>query len=185
VGVIAGSNFQPQPFACGTSYYFSRYNHCWGWATWRRAWKCFDEPMNSWPALRDAGWLHDLFPHPLEAEYWRRTFDEVHQRQVNSWAYAWTFSCWAQNLLTALPRVNLVTNIGIGQAATNTKGILPVQHLLPALEMPLPLTHPTTMARHGPADAFSQQHVFGRAKDPSLRGRLMRLLKKCRRLVPV
>ncbi len=182
VGAIAGDSYQPQPFACPSSYYFSRYPHCWGWATWRRAWKFFDESMMRWPPLRDAGWLHDLFPNPLEAEYWRQIFDLVSQREINSWAYVWTFSCWSQNLLTALPRVNLVNNIGVGSLATNTQDAHEVLHHAAIGAMQFPLVHPETMTRHGPADAFSQEFVFGRARDPSLRGRLLRLYKKCRRL---
>ena len=26
-------------------YYFSKYAHCWGWAT-KRAWRCYDNKMN-------------------------------------------------------------------------------------------------------------------------------------------
>ena len=33
VGVVASDNFQPQPFACDATCYFSRYAHCWGWAS--------------------------------------------------------------------------------------------------------------------------------------------------------
>ena len=43
-----------------TSYYFSRYPHCWGWATWRRAWKLMDPKMAKWPELRKEHWLADF-----------------------------------------------------------------------------------------------------------------------------
>ena len=37
VMAISGTCFHQQ-VPSGQSYYFSRYAHCWGWATWRRAW---------------------------------------------------------------------------------------------------------------------------------------------------
>ena len=36
VWCISGDNFQAGVWRGEGSYYFSRYNHCWGWATWRR-----------------------------------------------------------------------------------------------------------------------------------------------------
>ena len=42
------------------SYYFSKYVHIWGWATWRRAWKYYDIDMKSWPEIKEGGWLKDI-----------------------------------------------------------------------------------------------------------------------------
>src|SRR5262249_20722231 len=35
---ITGCNFQQDMKGYPYSYYFSKYHHVWGWATWRRAW---------------------------------------------------------------------------------------------------------------------------------------------------
>ena len=178
IGVITGDNFQPEGFACNASYYFSRYPHCWGWATWRRAWDQYDDEMSDWPAVRETSWLKDLFPHPLEELYWRKIFDETHAGQIQSWAYRWTYSCWRQNILTATPARNLVTNIGIGAAASNTRDAESGKHGLAVRSLKFPLVHPTDVIRDPQADAHAQQHAFGRAKDPSLQGRAARLLSK-------
>ena len=45
---ISGSNFLFGRRAVEVSYYFSRYPLCWGWATWRRAWRHFDFNMQTW-----------------------------------------------------------------------------------------------------------------------------------------
>ena len=37
VMMISGNNFQPSRRS-DASYYFSRWTHIWGWATWKRAW---------------------------------------------------------------------------------------------------------------------------------------------------
>lgn len=181
VGAITGDNFQPAGFDCSASYYFSRYPHCWGWATWRRAWKLYDDEMSDWPAIRESGWLEDLFSHPLESLYWRQIFDRTYNGEVQSWAYRWTYSCWRHGMLTATPSCNLVTNIGIGAAASNTRDAEQGKHGLAAHELRFPLLHPTNVVRSVSSDAHVQQRAFGRAKDRSLHGRLHRLLAKLTR----
>jgi hypothetical protein len=178
IGVVAGDNFQPQPFSCDASYYFSRYPHCWGWATWSRAWKFFDEPMTRWPALKAARWLDNLFPDPQHAQYWENIFDGVHRRKINSWAYAWVFACWTQNMLTVLPEKNLVNNVGTGDAATHTKDEIANMHNLAAGGITFPLRHPPMMIRDFRADDYSQRHVFGAAPPKTMLARAKRLLKK-------
>ncbi len=181
VGVITGDNFQPEGFTCNASYYFSRFPHCWGWATWRRAWELYDDKMSDWPAIRETGWLKDLFPHRLEELYWRKIFDETYRGKIQSWAYRWTYSCWRWQMLTATPAFNLVTNIGIGAAATNTRDAELGKHGLAAEALSFPLVHPANVLRNISADGYAQQHAFGQAKDRSLQGRLHRLIAKLTR----
>ncbi len=57
VMMISGDNFQMGRNRTPYSYYFSRFFHCWGWATWRRAWRHYDIDMELWPSLRDGSWL--------------------------------------------------------------------------------------------------------------------------------
>src|SRR6266480_8001684 len=61
VGMICGTNLAPRETATNdaASYYFSRYCYIWGWATWRRAWRCYDREMTEWPSLGKNGWLDD------------------------------------------------------------------------------------------------------------------------------
>ena len=42
---IGGTNFQFGKNRTNYSYYFSRYAHIWGWASWRRAWEYYDEKL--------------------------------------------------------------------------------------------------------------------------------------------
>ncbi|OUC08639.1 hemolytic protein HlpA-like protein, partial [Litorilinea aerophila] len=43
---ITGDNFQFGRSRTKYSYYFSRYFHSWGWATWRRAWQHYDDTLH-------------------------------------------------------------------------------------------------------------------------------------------
>src|SRR5262249_5875156 len=67
---IAGSNSQYGLHAGTSSYFFSRYPLIWGWATWRRAWRLYDEAMSRWPAVRTTSWLSDLLGDGDAARYW-------------------------------------------------------------------------------------------------------------------
>ena len=90
---ISGDNFQFGRKRGKASYYFSKYTHNSGWATWRRAWKYFDFSL-------------------LPAE------DREH-----IWDIQWRLSVEKQGGVSILPNKNLVTYIGIGPDATHTKTI--------------------------------------------------------------
>ena len=67
---ISGSNFQNGQWR-GDDYYFSRYNHCWGWASWRCCWQHYDSDLNPRPSP-DSGLLGAIFDDFVEqplAEY--------------------------------------------------------------------------------------------------------------------
>ena len=49
--MISGNNFQNGIKRGGASYYFSKFIHIWGWATWGRAWKFYDINLTDNPTL--------------------------------------------------------------------------------------------------------------------------------------
>lgn len=162
VMMISGDSFQLGRRRTSYSYYFSRYAHIWGWATWRRAWRCYDHGMHVWPEVRDAGWLHDLFPgSPGAVNYWTRIFEDTYLDRNQSWAYRWVFCCFANSGLVILPSVNLVSNIGFDTQATHTTASANRLASLPIEEMEYPLQHPPFVIRDVIADDFTQSAVFG------------------------
>ncbi|MFM6024920.1 MAG: glycosyltransferase family 2 protein, partial [Dolichospermum sp.] len=58
--LVCGQNLQFGQQRRNYSYYFSRYSHCWGWATWKSAWQYYDDTMELWPQVRDENWLFDI-----------------------------------------------------------------------------------------------------------------------------
>ena len=121
VSIVTGNNFQNSKWRGDASYYFSKYNHCWGWASWRRSWKHYQGDINFWPKWKSSdAWKKYKF-NKIERKYWENIFDRCYAGQIDSWAYPWTASIWYKNSLTATPNVNLVTNIGFEEGATHTK----------------------------------------------------------------
>jgi len=179
--MVSGDNFQRGRRVTQYSYYYSRYAHIWGWATWRRAWRHYDHEMRKWPELRDGGWLQELLGDRRAARYWSGIFEETYRNRNTSWAYRWQFCVWARNGLTVLPSVNLVSNIGFGEFATHTRQAQNPLAALPVEAMALPLGHPPLLMRDERADAFTQSSIF--SPPPLARrisGRLRRMFARWR-----
>lgn len=121
IAQISGCNFQFGLRRNDDSYYFSKYSHVWGWASWRDRWQsCYDVEISNWPKIRDEGWLIDMLCSKTEKAHWKNIFEDVHKGNINTWDYQWQFACWLQGRLTVLPNLNLISNIGFGIEATHT-----------------------------------------------------------------
>lgn len=166
IGVVSGNNFQPATWSSGNSYYFSRYPHCWGWATWSRAWQKLDRDMSCWPSLRESDWLKSLFQNRCDQWYWRNMFDETLTGRINSWAVRWVLTCWTEGLLTVLPDKNLVTNVGFGADSVNNL-VEDKRAMVPSESIDFPMQHPDLVIRNTQADDHTQKTFF-------LRGSLQR-----------
>lgn len=161
IGSISGSNFHFGHKHGNASYYFSRYSHTWGWATWRRAWKQFDSEVEIWPRLRKENFLKRIFDNRLDRFYWQLIFDGVHSLEIDSaWDYQWTLMMWSKEMLAIIPNRNLVKNIGFGGSdATHTK----LRDRFSDMEikpMIFPLIHPQKVVRNKRADELIQRQNY-------------------------
>lgn len=160
IAQISGVNFQFGRRRSEYSYYFSRYNHIWGWASWRRAWRSYDVKISSWPELRRGEWLETWIGDKRVGEYWRDIFDRVSSGEIDTWDYQWTFACWRRGALTILPEANLISNIGFGSDATHLSSVNEFARMdLRALQFPL--RHPPCIERNSGADAFTDRRHYG------------------------
>ena len=155
---ITGNNFQNNKWRGDSSYYFSKYNHCWGWATWRRAWKHYDGNISFWSEWKKSESWHEDF-NKAERKYWAKIFNKVHKNQIDSWAYPWTASVWNKKGLTATPNVNLVKNIGFGEFATHTKNNYRNKFNIPSNSLKI-LKHPKNICKNKEADEWTFDHHF-------------------------
>lgn len=159
---ISGNNFQFGRKRTEYSYYFSRYPHCWGWATWRRAWQHYDDQMESWPNIRDLSLLNSILEEEQAVKRWSSLFESCYsEKMTTSWAYRFTFACWVQNGLTILPEINLVSNIGFSQDASHTNSLDSPLSNIKAEAMTFPLRHPPFVIRNVEADLFTEENIFG------------------------
>lgn len=158
IGMVSGDNFQGGVRYTGDSYYFSKYYHVWGWATWKNRWTgYYDADMKKWPAVRNSSWLSNVLGTKSESLAWKKKFEKVFSGKIDTWDYQWVFTNWLQGRLCILPSLNLISNIGFTADATHTK----VSNSLDNIEryvMPFPLKHPQIVTINTIADRKSQ-HV--------------------------
>jgi len=157
---ISGDNFQFGRRRTADSYYFSRYNHCWGWASWRRAWRYYDVEMSLWSTVKQGNWLQDMLQDDRAIQYWTELFEAVSSDRLDTWDYQWTFACWIQSGLTVLPNVNLVSNIGFHLESTHAKDASSRFASIATKALQCPLKHPLFVVRDALADGLTQQNVF-------------------------
>ena len=172
VAQISGANNQKGRRRGTHSYFFSRYNNVWGWASWRRAFALYDVDMGRWPELRDSHWLASVLGDRRMEHYWTQQFQAVYDGRIDTWDYQWIYSTWLHSMVSLVPNRNLVKNIGFGPGASHT----PVQDpfasdRLEAIDFPL--DHPSSVASDPRADRFTERFEF---TDPLLT-RMRRAIK--------
>ncbi len=159
ISIISGDNFQFGRRRTSYSYYFSRYNHIWGWASWRRFWRHYDVNIKLWPEIRDGGWLNDFLGNKESVHFWTRIFENVYEGKVDTWDYQLVFAAWVQGCLSIISNVNLVSNIGYGPDATRTAGESKFANMKtePAT---FPILHPPYIMRDSVADGITEKDQF-------------------------
>lgn len=164
IGMISGDNLQFGSRRNNDSYYFSRYVHIWGWASWRDRWQgSYDVQLKKWPEVRDGDWLEDIVRNKKEALIWKKIFERIFNNEIDTWDYQWVFANWVQGRLSIVPNVNLISNIGFSRAdATHTTGDGDEAEL-PIYPISFPLNHPIVITANLKADEFEYKKLIKRS----------------------
>ena len=157
--LISGDNYQFGRQRSKDSYYFSRYCHIWGWATWRRSWRHYDATISKWPLIKEGRWLQDILGDRNAFCYWTGIMDMVYEGKIDTWDYQLNLCSWLRNALNIMPNVNMVSNIGFGADATHDKNESPLSNMAVS-EMVFPLIHPDSTIRDSIADAYTEAMQF-------------------------
>jgi hypothetical protein len=161
---INGNNFQSGKRETEYSYHFSKYCSCWGWASWRRAWKHYDYQMKTWPLFKKAGMMKMICPDLIEQCFWANLFDSMYENpgEIDTWDHQWKYACWSQNGLAIMPNVNLVANIGLGRPdASHTIGHNPLLAKLSKSQEMWEIKHPPFVVRQRDADTYIFDYFVG------------------------
>jgi hypothetical protein len=160
IGVISGTNYTNRWAQLPPSYYFSRYTHVWGWATWRRSWALYDFDLTELGAARASRVLETVLEHEALARFWYEIFDRVKSGAVDTWDYQLCFTGFVNSWLNIIPSTNLISNIGIGPEATHTTSSNGFENL-PIGTLQLPLQHPQFKIRCRLNDDLTERHAYG------------------------
>ena len=142
IGHIGGNCFLPGVVKNGLSYDFCSVTHIWGWATWRRVWKKVNVDFPFWQQEKER--RADLFCNKWEEIYFTSFISDAltHKNGLNPWAVFYYFSLRLQHQLSIYPAVNLVTNIGLGDANATHTTKANKKLYVPSLHVEFPLKHP-------------------------------------------
>ena len=130
--MISGNNYTEKNNYTADSYFFSKYGHIWGWATWKRVWVKYDYEMKDWPNLVKTNNLKSIFKNKLELNFMKKYFDRIYNiEEKGTWDHQWFFCRIKEYGLSIIPSYNLVTNIGFFGVHTDKKSSV---HLIPINE---------------------------------------------------
>jgi len=157
---INGSNFQNDAIRGDGSYYFSRYSHSWGWATWRRAWQKYESKLKTFPEFTRSGSLDNIVQKPAENKFWLSFFKKIYEGKFPFWDSRWTYSIWSSGGTCITPNQNLIDNIGWGSDATHTgkEKLLRNRPVAPMAR----IVHPSKMKTDEDADEYTFYNYYYR-----------------------
>lgn len=141
IWMISGDNFTPLPENIRVSkpdYYYTKYSHIYGWASWKSRWAKIDRNMTTWEQAKKQKIFSLYFRNNKEAQYWENVFEKLYtQIEIKRiWDFLFVYARIINNALGIVPKQNLVTNIGV-TGSHNKKGNSARSHNYPTFESDL------------------------------------------------
>ncbi len=178
IGMVSGDNFQLGRRRNDDSYYFSRYVHIWGWATWRDRWQMsYDVELKKWPLVRDGNWLEDIVGCKRESFDWAEVYQRVYDNQIDTWDYQWVFANWVERRQSIVPSANLISNIGFARADATHTTMFTEEANMPTVAMKYPLVHPYFMVNNQMADQFEYRRFINKSIYRRIYNKFKRIIK--------
>lgn len=142
VGMVGGHNLTYGRYMDDFSYGFSAIGHIWGWASWRRAWDKYEYNLSKRYNFKEYKLhLSKIYKSHTQRWFWERIYKNVEKGIYNTWDYQWVISNICNEMLCAVPYVQLTKNIGFTEDATHTSSASTDELNVVTQEI-LPLRHP-------------------------------------------
>lgn len=142
------------------SYYFSKFNHIWGWASWANRWKSYDVNIGLYLDFKKNNLIKNITENKILQEFWLNNFTSVSQKKIDTWDYQWYFATWVNSGISIIPTKNLISNIGFGHEATHTSDENNKLSKIKTNEIDLPLTHPNILMPNIIYDEYNAKYLF-------------------------
>ena len=161
VKFITGNNFQnPKKMEISEDYYFSKYSHIWGWATWKKTWLDVNRNDTFWKKKIFDSNFEMMKSSTKEKKYWKNMYTGVLNNKLNSWAIYLLFSIWKNKGVTVTPKINLIKNLGLS-SGTNTKN-LDIKLDISNKSLNKPLKHPKIIKVNLKKDLYVFNTVYSK-----------------------
>lgn len=100
-------------------YFFSKYPHFMGWATWKNRWqKYYDPNIRDWPKNKRF-FLDKTNLKKGEKRFFKFYLDKIYKdKKLSVWDTQWAYYNLLYDLKTIVPGMNLIKNVGFHNAPT-------------------------------------------------------------------
>jgi GR25 family glycosyltransferase involved in LPS biosynthesis len=142
------------------SYYFSYFNHIWGWAGWSNKWKYYDINVSLFNEFKKNNFIENITKNNLIQSFWLNNFNSVHKKRIDTWDYQWYFTIWSNGGRAIIPTINLVSNLGFGPEATHTSNSDDKLSAMTKNEINLNLLHPKILMPNVIYDKYNSNFLF-------------------------
>ncbi|MBE6446202.1 MAG: hypothetical protein E7021_02200 [Alphaproteobacteria bacterium] len=106
---ITGYGYYQDPKATET-YYFSKIQHCWGWASWADRWKYFSLDLSGW----DDENIKKFSRNKAVQKKMKGILKVLRESNPKeTWAWPWSFWIVANDGYCINPYKNMITNVGL------------------------------------------------------------------------
>jgi hypothetical protein len=100
--------------------FFIKGADCWGWGTWKRAWKIFEkDAFKLYLKIKSDSRLVNEFNYDNSYNFLKMLLKES-QKKIDSWDIKWYASAFLKNMYTLYPKKSLVKNLGFDKNSTHT-----------------------------------------------------------------
>jgi hypothetical protein len=150
---IGGSNFQGGIKRGNASFYFSAFNHVWGWASWKTSWKKYRFDLSTISQQQYEEAIRHYFSDVSIIRHWKHILKLSKKLSLDTWDYQYAFSIWLNKGLSIIPNENLVSNIGFKKDSLHTSKVIDGLANVPTLPI-LPLKYPDSIEQNKEADRY-------------------------------
>lgn len=154
---ISGVNFLNSNIEITESYYFSKFTHVWGWASWKRVWKDYSKDILKDYDLNKFSKIYNIYPDRKICNAIINELKRVQSNKLNTWDYQYLFLNFMNNGLSIIPKHSLVKNIGFDIESTHTHSNA---YNMRALNNINHISHPIDMIPNIDYDLLSLSDIF-------------------------
>jgi hypothetical protein len=122
------------------SYFFTKYPHIWGWASWSDRFVNYDVNVLDWPIYKQS-FVTSTTTSAKEVVFWCKIFDDLYAGMIDTWDYQLNYMVFKNSMKCICPEVNLVSNSGFGMDSTHTKDLSHPLAKLRTFNLDWPLRH--------------------------------------------
>lgn len=124
IWLISGNQYNEEAVTTPHSYFFSKYGHSWGWATWARCWKEMDMEMKKLPLLLEQDLFKSIYRTKAETKFFLKKYLTIYNNKSylnHIWDFQFGFALATNSHMCIVPIKNLVKNIGYIGVHSNQK----------------------------------------------------------------